>query len=105
MKKLIKASVEPPMHRILVTVFDPDMDPSPTEDDVISQRSYTFDDWQACEDFLERNDYTDPDMFTDAPEVNKTGVYIEHVPRWDAEEQDPYYRQFLRHAGFSGEVI
>lgn len=93
MKRYIKSSgtrnlFEVPMYRVLVTLFDSGQ---------IIRKS--FDTWQECEDWLSWQGYDDPNMFTDDPETNQTGVYVECIPKDGARKLDPYFDKFLTSQG------
>lgn len=73
-----------PMHIINIDHFDP-----VTLEDIGQPGSYEFDSWAACEAWLRARGYTDEAMFSDDWSINKTGVYIEHIPSPNAETDDP----------------
>ena len=85
MKILASTSRSPrPMHIINIDHFDP-----VTLEDIGDTESYDFDSWAACEAWLRAHGYTDDAMFSDDWSINKTGVYIEHIPSPRAETDDP----------------
>ena len=55
----------------------------------------SFNSWDECETWLRSQGLDDPDMYTDNPEINNTGVYVEHVPRFDSEEKDESWAKYL----------
>ena len=83
------------MHSLYIEKFDP------ASGDTISTNIYKFGSWTECNKFLEENGYTDPDMFLEDPDANQTGVCIEHLPRFDAEELDPSWAAYMEQVGMS----
>jgi len=58
-----------------------------------------FDTYDEADAFMSAMGFTDPRMFTDDPEENDTGVYVEHIPSFDAREKDPSWDMFLKSIG------